>query len=71
MNLETLLQWRTYHAVEKIPFANDYICKKILRCLHALIHSCKQCSLDQIAGSGFTVVSQRPFLFLKINIWIL
>ena len=56
---------------KKFPFPNDYISIKILRCLYTLIHSCKQCSLDQIAGSGFTYVSQNPFLFQRITIWML
>ena len=29
------------------------------------INSFKQCSLDHIAGSEFTVVSQSPFLFWR------
>ena len=66
----TSVQWRTYHAVGKFPFRNDYTSEKI-RCLCALFHSCKQCSLDQTAGSGFTIVSQSPFLFERINIWML
>ena len=61
----TSVQWRTY-AVGKFPFHNDYTSEKI-RCLCALFHSCKQCSLDQTAGSGFTIVSQSPFLFERIN----
>ena len=42
-----------------------------IRCLFALFHSCKQCSLDQTAGSEFTIVSQSPFLSERINIWTL
>ena len=51
----TSVQWQTYHAVGKFPFHNDYTSEKI-RCLCALFHSCKQCSLDQTAGSGFTTL---------------
>ena len=40
-------------------------------CLCALFHSFKQCSLDQTARSGFIIVSQSPFLFERINIWML
>ena len=63
----TSVQCQTYHAVGKFPFHNDYTSEKT-RCLCALFHSCKH---DQTAGSGFTIVSQSPFLFERINIWML
>ena len=46
----TLLQWSTYHAVEKIPFPMT-TSVKITKVSYTLI--CKQCSLNQIAGSVF------------------
>ena len=61
-----ILQWRTWrtcNAVGKIPFQNDYICKNTEASL--CINSFKQCSLDQLAGSEFTIVSQSPFFVLE------
>ena len=55
--------------LENFPFTMTTSEK--IRCLCASFHSCEQCSLDQTAGSGFTIVSQSPFLFERINIWML
>ena len=58
------------HIMQLENFPSTMTTSEKIRCLCALFHSCKQCSLDQTAGSGFTIVSQSPFLFERINIWL-
>ena len=59
------------HIMQLETFPSTITTSENIRCLCALFHSYKQCSLDQTAGSGFTIVSQSPFLFERINIWML
>ena len=59
------------HIMQLENFPSTMTTSEKISYLYALFHSCKQCSLDQTAGSGFTIVSQSPFLFERIIIWML
>ena len=59
------------HIMQLENFPSTMTTSEKIMCLCALFHSYKQCSLDQTAGSGLTIVSQSPFLFERLNIWML
>ena len=59
------------HIMQLENFPSTMTTSEKIRCLCAIFHSYKQCSLDRTAGSGFTIVSQSPFLCERINIWML
>ena len=56
--------WQHFCSGEQIMqlenFPSTMTTSEKIRCLCALFHSCKQCSLDRAAGSGFTIV-KAPF----------